>query len=77
MLSQPGRQAGQPYIDNINAARTCILQKSEDRRIDITKKALFSLFVKLLVDELSIDRTRISGNGDWEKILVAFNKTVE
>jgi hypothetical protein len=50
------------------------LQKSEVRRIDITKKALFSLFVDEICQLIDI---RISGNGDWENILVAFDETVE
>jgi hypothetical protein len=50
------------------------LQKSEVRRIDITKKALFSLFVDEICQLIDI---RISGNDDWENILVAFDETVE
>jgi hypothetical protein len=50
------------------------LQKTEVRRIDITKKALFSLFVDKLCHLIDIC---ISGNDDWESILVAFDETGE
>jgi hypothetical protein len=50
------------------------LRKGEVRRIDITKKALFSLFVDELCQLIDIC---ISGNGDWEGILVAFDETGE